>query len=191
MREAFYLASGFAFLAFLENPVSFRALKAESQCFRHARGNWKFPSSQTGQAFLSFIRPPAEIFFTLLLFVILEGMFEKIMPSPYPGEGMVPLLMLVSYAGARFFKKDNVFFLTLLAFGFFVSNTKTGAGFPEKTRCLAMMSLTFTAIRLVLEGLKFRLLFASPPKRLAGMPVLIFAFTVILMVFSAIKGIAE
>ena len=172
MREALYLATGFAFLTFVESPVSFRPSKA-------------------GRALLSFIQTPAEIFFILLLFAALESMAERIMPSPYPGETVVPLLMLGSYAGARFFKKDNTFFLTLLAFGFFILTPEAGTGLPEKIRRLAVMSLTFAAVRFLLEGLRFRLLFASPPKRLAGMPVLIFAFAVLLMALCAVRGLAE
>ena len=168
MKEAFYLASGFAFLTLIENPVSFRA-------------------SKTGQAFLSLFRPPVEIFLALLLFAVLEGLLETIMPAPYAGETAVPLLMLISYAGARFFKKDNAFLLTLLAFGFFVSTPQAGADLSGKIGCLARMSLAFAAVCFALEGLRFRLLFASPPKRLAGMPVLIFAFAVVLMVLSAIR----
>ena len=165
--ETLYLASGFAFLVFFEKPASLRA-------------------SETEQVFFSLIRQSAEIFFAVLLLVFFEGIFEKGIPSSYPAEGRVPFLVLVSYAASRILKKENSFFLTLLAFGFFVSSPQAGMGFAETVRRLGVMTLMFTAVRFALEGLRFRLLFAAPPKRLAGMPVLIFAFSIFLMALSAL-----
>lgn len=171
MMEALYLASGFAFLVFFEKPHSFLA-------------------SQTRQVFFSLIQQSAVIFFTLLLLLILEKGLEKIILSPYPGEEMIPLLMLAAYAATRLLKKESAFFFTLLAFGFLLLTPQAGVDFPEKARQLVMVIAIFTFTRFALEGLRFRLLFASPPKRLAGMPAVIFAFAIFLMLFSALKAIA-
>lgn len=161
--EIFYLASGFAFLAFYEKPVSSRA-------------------SETKAVFFSLIRQSVEIFTPVFLFAAL---------GRFLGEALILFLVAASYAIARVLKKENAFFLTVLAFGFFVSNPQVPAGFSGQIRRLFLSALLFTLTRFVLEGLGFRLLFAAPPKRLSGIPVLIFAFSIFLMALSAFTGVVE
>ncbi len=171
--EIFYLAPAFAFLAFFEKPAP-------------------LGPSQSEQAFLSLIREFAEIFFTVFLLMVFEEfILKKIIVSPYPQEGMVPFLAAASYAVSRIFKKENFFFLTVLAFGFFVSNPRSGGAFLERVWLLLVLSLLFTLCRFALEGLRFRLLFSLAPQRLAGLPVLIFAFSIFLMALSGLKGIGK
>ena len=172
MIEMLYPASAFALLAFYLEPVSLRP-------------------AETKKVFLSLLRGSAVLFLTALFMVIAEGLFEKSFSSGYPREAFVPFLMTASTLAARALKKGNAFFLTLLGFGFFVLDLRPPVSFWAPVSRLAMLWLFFTLIRFALEGLRFRLLFSPVPKRLAGIPALIFSLAVFLAAISALKGIGK
>ena len=126
----------------------------------------------------------AAILLILYLFVLEVGM-----PRQETKEFLPLVFMATAYLLAQIREKEDPFFLVVFAVAFFVLEQESVYSFQGRAFGLIKLVLGVALFRIMMEGLRLRLLLSQVPKPIKGLPLVFLAASLVAFALAGFQGV--